>query len=81
MGCDVHGKQRFDLLLAQLPLALVLDRGLLEDHRGYGRRTAVAPAVNGGFSLFPAMVGAVAPYLASFQRYPNNDYSYVTRSN
>lgn len=35
---------------------------------------------SGGTPLFQAMAGAVAPYLASFQEYPNNDYSYVTRS-
>jgi arylsulfatase len=36
---------------------------------------------SGGTPLFQAIGAAVAPYLASFQQYPNNDYSYVTRGN
>lgn len=58
--------------LEQIPLVYSLNMDPKEMHNILDR--------SGGTPVFEPMMKSVAPYLASFQKWPNKNYSKMTRS-
>lgn len=58
--------------LGQIPLVYNLNADPKEMYNIFGR--------SGGTPVFEPMMKTVAPYLASFRKFPNNDYSKMKRS-